>query len=60
MVAKALLPNGVAHHYAALRIVTVDANQSFTMKSDCRNRFEPMRWSYGYQFGMMGIGTDQI
>jgi hypothetical protein len=38
--AEALLPpRGIAHHYAALALVTRDANGLWTVVSDCRNIF---------------------
>ncbi len=41
--AEALLPpRGIAHHYAALALVTRAADGSWTVGSDCRNIFPPL------------------
>lgn len=41
--AEALLrPKGIAHHYAALALVTRAAGGTWTVASDCRNIFSPL------------------
>jgi hypothetical protein len=56
-VAAALPPHGIVHHYAPLAIISV-AGGDVTLEHDCRCQFEPLRCTYGYHYGALGIGPD--
>jgi hypothetical protein len=42
LVAKALPPHGIEHHYAPVAVISVDGAQKITLEHDCRHIFSPI------------------
>ena len=55
-----LPPHGVAHHYAPLGVISVQADGSVKLMADCRSGFAPLTYRYGYYGFGTAIGAEEL